>query len=369
MTERIPVRRDLTHTILSVLLIGLLIASTLYVLRPFLIPLIWATIIAVSTWPILQRLQKRLANKRFLAVLVMTAALILVVLTPLTLAVLTIGNNARNITAQVKSFDPFSLAWPPVWLSRVPLEGKKLADRWKALAALNPAERSARVSPYAEKALRWFVAQAGTTARTSVNFLLTMVIVIILYAKGETVREWLLRFARRLAGQQGEDAAILAGKAMRGVSLGVVVTALVQAAIGGIGVFLAGVPASGLLTAVMFILCLAQLGPGLVLFPSVIWLYTSGHAFWGTVLLVFSVVACTIDNVLRPVLIKKGVDLPLLLIFAGVIGGLVAFGVIGLFIGPVILAVSHTLLKVWMADDPHLEAAIAAGELDGTSKQ
>jgi len=110
----------------------------------------------------------------------------------------------------------------------------------------------------------------------------------------------------------------------------------------------AGVPAAAVLTAIMFILCIAQLGPVLVLIPAVIWLYWSGQTLWGTVLLIFTIVAATLDNFLRPVLIKKGADLPLLLIFAGVIGGLIAFGIIGLFIGPVVLAVTYTLLGAWV---------------------
>jgi len=273
------------------------------------------------------------------------------VLAPLLLAVLTIARNAENISAQIRSFNAVSLVSPPGWLNGIPLVGKKISDRWTAFAALSPEERSAKVSPYAQKALWWFVARAGGTGVTIVNFLLTMALAIILYAKGEVCRVGLLRFARRLAGVRGEEVAVLAAKAVRSVVLGVVVTALTQAAIGGIGLFIAGVPAAGLLTAVMFILCLAQLGPLLVLAPSVVWLYWSGQPVWGTVLLVFSLVAGTIDNFLKPFLIKKGADLPLLLILSGVIGGLIAFGVIGLFIAPVILAVSYTLLKAWVSQD------------------
>jgi len=190
-----------------------------------------------------------------------------------------------------------------------------------------------------------------------VQFLLTVIIAMILYANGTVVREGVLNFARRLAGRQGEDAAILAGKAVRGVVLGVVVTALIQAAVGGIGLFVTGIPAAGLLTAVIVLLCLAQVGPFLVMVPAVIWLYWSGQPVRGTVLLVFLVVAGTIDNFVRPFLIRKGADLPLLLIFAGVIGGLIAFGIIGLFIGPVMLAVTYTLLKDWVSDDTPEERA------------
>lgn len=351
MGNQMTGRRDIAHTIFSVLFICLLLALTLWILRPFLVSIVWGTIIAVASWPVLEGLQKRLANKRGLAVSVMAAALLLMVLTPLLLAVLTITKNADNISAQVRSFDTLLLASPPPWLKSIPLAGKKIAGRWTAFAALSPEERADRVSPYAQRALWWFVAKAGGTGVTIVDFLLTMIIAVILFAKGEIFREGLLSFARRLAGQQGEEVALLAGKAVRGVVLGVVVTALTQAAIGCIGLLIVGVPAAALLTAVMFMLCLAQLGPLLVLVPSVVWLYWSGQPVWGTVLLVFSLVAGTIDNFLKPFLIKKGADLPLLLILSGVIGGLVAFGIVGLFIAPVILAVSYTLLKAWVSQD------------------
>jgi predicted PurR-regulated permease PerM len=140
----------------------------------------------------------------------------------------------------------------------------------------------------------------------------------------------------------------MAGKAIRGVALGVGLTAVVQSVLGGIGLAVAGVPAAAALTAAMFLLCIAQLGPALVLIPAVIWLFWSGQTFWGSVLLVWTVIVGTMDNFLRPILIKKGADLPLLLIFAGVIGGLIAFGIIGLFIGPVVLAVTYTLLGSWV---------------------
>jgi predicted PurR-regulated permease PerM len=351
MKANIPVSRDITHTILAALCIGILIVSSFWVLRPFLISIIWAALIVVATWPILTWLETRLGGRRGLAVAMMTAAMLLVVFVPMMLVVLTIVNNAESITAQAKSLTSLSLSSPPNWIERAPLVGGKLAERWKEFASLTSEERFARVTPYARTVLQWLATQAGGIGMAILQFLLTVIIAMILYARGEIVREGVLSFARRIAGRQGEDVAVLAGKAVRGIVLGVVVTALVQTAVAGIGLFVVGVPAAALLTAVMAILCLAQLGPLLVLIPAVIWLYWSGQAAWGTVLVVFSAVAGTIDNVIRPFLIKKGADLPLLLIFAGVIGGLIAFGIIGLFIGPVALAVSYTLLKAWVSSD------------------
>ena len=143
---------------------------------------------------------------------------------------------------------------------------------------------------------------------------------------------------------------ILAGKAIRSVALGVVVTALLQTVLAGIGLAIARVPYTGLLTAIALVLCIAQVGPALILIPAIIWLFATGHKGLGAFLLVWSILPLTVDNLVRPYLIRKGVDLPMWLIISGVLGGLLAFGVIGLFIGPVVLAVTYTLMESWVAD-------------------
>jgi predicted PurR-regulated permease PerM len=347
MSEKKP-PFDLTHTILAVLFIGILIVSTFWVMRPFLMALIWAAVIVVATWPTFEKLKARLGGRHGLAVAAMAAAILLIIIVPITLAVVTIAGYIGNMSARVDTLSTLSLAAPPDWVSRIPLAGEKIAARWREIGALSAEDRTAAIAPYVKPAAQWVMAKAGSIGMTMLNFLLTVIIATILYANGMTVRKGILAFARRLAGHRGEDVVVLAAKAVRGVVLGVVGTALIQAALGGAGVFVTGVPAAALLTAVMLMLCLAQLGPFLVLIPAVIWLYWSGHPVAGTVLLVISIVAGTIDNVVRPFLIRKGADLPILLIFSGVIGGLIAFGIVGLFIGPVVLAVTYMLLKEWV---------------------
>ncbi len=219
---------------------------------------------------------------------------------------------------------------------------------WAQAAAEGSKGLIAQVAPYADDIAKWFVGQAGSVGLVFAQFLLTVILAAVMYAGGETGASAVLRFGRRLAGVYGEDAVILGGLAIRGVALGVGVTAVVQSVLGGVGLAIAGVPFAGLLTAVMLLLCIAQLGPSLVMFPAVAWVYWSGAHGWGSFLLVWSLVVVTMDNFLRPALIKRGADLPLLLIFAGVIGGLLAFGLVGIFVGPVVLAVAYTLLQAWI---------------------
>jgi predicted PurR-regulated permease PerM len=340
--------RDLTRTTLGVLFIGVLIVATLWVLRPFIAPTIWATMIVVSTWPLLRWFQARLWRRRSLAVLVMSLLILMLLVVPLMLAIGTIVRHADDIVAQAAMISGFQLPPPPPWVASLPMVGERVAQLWAQAAEAGSAGLLSRLLPYADDIAKWFVSQAGSVGLVFVQFLLTVVLAAVMYSGGEAAAMAVRRFGRRLAGVHGDNAVILAGQAIRGVALGVGVTAVLQAGLGGIGLGIAGVPFAGLLTAVMLLLCIAQLGPGLVMFPAVAWLYWSGETGWGTFLLIWSTVVVTMDNFVRPVLIKRGADLPLLLIFGGVIGGLLAFGLIGIFVGPVVLAVAYTLVGEWI---------------------
>jgi predicted PurR-regulated permease PerM len=229
------------------------------------------------------------------------------------------------------------------------LIGERVAEQWQTIAAGGPPALAAAVRPYAGSVAAWAIAATGGLGSTIVLIVLTVLLLAILYANGDTAARGVLAFAHRLGGDTGERTVRLAGQAVRSVALGVVVTALVQALLAGIGLWFCGVPFPGLLTAIVFILGIAQLGPLLVLAPAVGWLYWTGNGVWATALLIWSLPVGALDNVLRPVLIRRGVQLPLLLIIAGVIGGLIRFGVVGLFVGPVVLAATYTLAKDWVA--------------------
>jgi len=347
-------RPDLAKITFSVLTIVLLIASSLWILRPFLGATIWAVMVVVASWPALLWFEARLWGRRSLAVLVMVLILLLLFVLPLTMAISTIAANADEVIAWFKlqiSKGPPQL---PDWIASVPFVGPKVTVAWDELVASGVSGIEAKVTPYASRVTGWLFSQAGVVGALSLQFLLTVVIAGLMYAQGESAAVEVRRFGRRLGGARGEDAVVLAGKAIRGVALGVGVTAIVQAVVGGIGLVIAGVPFAALLTAVMFMLCIVQLGPTLVLAPATIWVFWNGSTGWGVFLLVWTVIVGTMDNFLRPWLIKRGADLPLLLIFAGVIGGLLGFGLVGIFAGPVLLAVSYTLVNAWLdgADAP-----------------
>jgi len=344
------VSRDLTRNLLAILVIGGLCGFSFWILRPFLPAMVWATMIVVATWPMMIAVEQRLWGRRWLAVTVMIALQLLVFVVPFSLAVATIVENSERIAGWVRAIAEFRIPPPPDFVIAIPLVGERIAEVWREVIAAGPEELARRAAPYAGRVATWFVSEVGSFGAVALQFVLTIIVAAVMYFHGEGAAQMARDFARRLAGEQGDRTVHLAGQAIRGVALGVVVTALAQSILGGIGLAVAGIPFATVLTAVMFMLALAQIGAGPVLAIAVIWLYWSGSPGWGTALLVWTIIVGSLDNVLRPILIRRGADLPLLLIFAGVIGGLVSFGLVGIFVGPVVLAVTWTLLVAWIAE-------------------
>lgn len=345
------VQRDLTQITIAVVFILLLIVGSVWVFMPFVAALIWASIIVISTYNFMLKLQKILWNKKGLAVTVMVLIILMVILVPIAIVVGTVIMNAGEITGWINSLSDLRVQTAPDWMAGIPVVGSQLVNGWNQLASLNNDEIMKKIIPFLDDIVKWFAAQAGGFGLFMIHFLITVVICGILYSKGEIAVKGIRKFAVRLAGERGDAIVTLAGQAVKAVTMGVVITALIQSILGGFSLAICGVPRAGLLTAIMFVLGLTQIGAGPILIPAVIWKYASGDPVWGTVLLVLTIIVGGSDNFIRPFLIKRGADLPILLIFAGVIGGLIAFGIVGLFIGPVILAVTYTLLKAWVNEN------------------
>jgi predicted PurR-regulated permease PerM len=341
---------DLPRAMMQVLALGALIFSALWLVSPFLAPLAWAATIVIATWPLLLHAQDLLGGRRGAAATLMTLALLLLVVAPLATGITALVGNTDQIVEWSKSLATMTVPQPPGWLVSLPMVGAKIGGRWQEIASLTPDQLAERLAPYGQSLALWTVHQVGSIGLLLVQFLLMVVIAAILYTNGEGAAAFAVRFARRLAGDQGEESMVLAASAIRGVALGVIVTAVLQTSLCGVGLVIAGVPFASILLAAIFVLCVAQVGPHLVMLPATFWVWSTAGKTWGIAFLIWSIACGVMDNFVRPVLIRRGADLPLLLIFTGVIGGLLAMGVIGLFLGPVVLAVGYTLLQEWVAE-------------------
>jgi len=343
---------EVARLIFLIICIGLLIAGSFWILLPFLGALAWATMIVTATWPILLKVQQGAGGRRWVAVAVMTVVALAAFIVPVIAAVSTLLGAADRSPALLRDLVAHGLGAPPEWIARLPGVGARIAAKWTELSAGGPEAVVDALRPYARSAAASVLALTGGAGAMVLQMLLTIVIAAILYSGGETAARGVLAFAHRIGGERAEDTVKLAARAVRSVALGVLLTALIQSALAGVGLWVSGVPHPGVFTAIAFVLAVAQLGPLLVLAPAVFWLYWSGQPVWGTALLIWSLPVIALDNVLRPILIRRGVELPMLLIIAGVIGGLIGLGVIGLFVGPVLLAASYTLVRAWIAEVP-----------------
>jgi predicted PurR-regulated permease PerM len=352
-----PAYRDLTRIVFGVLLIGALLAGTFWVMKPFLLALVWASMIVVATWPALQKLERAVGGRRWLATAAIVLLMLLLVVVPLVAAVAAIVEQATRL--QDIKVAELHIPAPPDWVAGVPVVGAKVASEWSALAASTPEALVAKVSPYVGPVAAWIAAQAGNVGGFAIHLLLALALCGVLYMTGETAARGVRRFARRVHGERGDQLVLLAGASIRAVALGIVVTALVQTTLAALGLWAAGVPYVGAIAALILVFCIAQLGPSLPMLGAVAWLFYADATVAASLLLVWTVVVASLDNVLRPILIRRGADLPLLLIMAGVIGGLLGFGLVGLFVGPVILAVAYTLISAWVdeQDQPRLPAS------------
>ncbi|AKC32103.1 AI-2E family transporter YdiK [Candidatus Pantoea carbekii] len=337
---------DLPQLLFSIMFILIMVIACFWVVKPFILGFTWASMVVIATWPLMIRLQYLLWGRRLLAIIVMTILLLLLFIIPIAVLVNSLIDNS---TLVINWISQGHLSLPQLnWLSDIPMIGQKLHFSYHRLLNGGSIAIIQHLQPYLGRTTRFFFAQAGNFSRFMIHLALMLLFSVLLYWRGEHVGYGIRHFAYRMGGNRADATVLLASQAIRAVALGVVVTALVQGILGGIGLAISGIPYSTLLTVLMILTCLVQLGPLVMLIPAIIWLYWIGDTTWGTVLMIWSCIVGMLDNILRPILIRMGADLPTILILSGVIGGLVEFGMIGLFIGPVVLAVSYRLLSVWI---------------------
>ncbi|REG49799.1 putative PurR-regulated permease PerM [Paraburkholderia sp. BL6669N2] len=352
---------DLARIVLAVGTLLLLIGGSLYIVHPFVPALIWGTTIVVTTWPLMLRIQPWLGGRRGLAVTVMLLLEIVVICIPTYAAVSTLAGHTADIMNFVEGLPGYALPSPPHWLGSVPLMDR-VTDEWQKLSDAGPGGILAKVEPYAAVVAKWLLLQMGLVGSFAVHLILMLIVCGLLYGQGEAAVALATALALRVAPGNGANIIHLTGQSIRAIALGVVVTALVQASLGAVGVWLAGIPFAGVLSALMLVMCLIQLGPLLPMLGCVIWLFMHDAQLTASVLLVWTIAVSALDNILRPILIRRAVALPMVLILSGVLGGLIAIGAVGLFIGPVILAVTYHLLRAWI-DQP--DKLVAQGNQDG----
>jgi predicted PurR-regulated permease PerM len=322
----------------------------LMVLRPFLSSLLWAAIIAFSTWPAFRLVRDRLRlSPTWAAVLMVTAEMLLVGL-PIVLAAPTNREEVDRLRAQVEALLTVGMPGLGERLTNLPFVGPYLRD-WLGGLELDLSGLTSLLRPY-----------AGTIASAALSILLAvlsglaeLILAILLafffYRDGEAMARRLERVVGRLAGERAQQLVLLTGNVTRGVVYGLIGTAVVQGAMTALGLWIAGVPQPVLLGVVAGVISIFPVGAPLVWIPATIWLFVEGRIGWGIFMGLYGAFGISsVDNFIRPMMISRGADLPLLLTLLGALGGVFAFGFLGLFLGPVLLAVGYTLVLEFGAE-------------------
>lgn len=333
----------------GVVLLGVLVVGCLIVLQPFLSALLWAIILTYSTWPIYRRLLAWLGDRVTLAASLMTLLVAVVLVVPLALLGVTLADHVAGVFGLIRLLLQEGLPAPPAWVRNLPLMGQDIETYWLSLTHDGTAVAAA-VEPYLGRARDWALRGGAGIGAAALELTLSVLACFFFYRDGRDAAAQLAAMTKRLAGGRGEHLLEVAGSTISGVVYGILGTAIAQGMLAAIGFWVSGVPGALLLGFVTFIFSFIPAGPPLVWIPATIWLFYTDSPGWGTFLAIWGLFAVSgIDNVLRPYLISRESRLPFLLVLLGVVGGILGFGFVGIFLGPVLLAVAFTLLKEWTA--------------------
>lgn len=332
--------------LVQILLLALLGAG-LWVMAPFISALLWGAILAFASWPLMRLLTRALGGRETLAASLLTTAWILIVALPLVWLGFNLADHIRDATAFVRDVQVDGLPDAPAWLGGIPLVGERLVSWWQSLDQQGAA-LLASVKPHLGQVGNWLLARSAQIGSGVLELTLSLVFVFFFYRDGPRLSAFVLRLLHRLMGDRAEYYLELVAGTVQRVVNGVIGTAAAQGVLALIGFLIAGVPGAIVLGLVTFMLSLIPMGPPLAWIPATGWLVWKGEygiavflGAWGTFII------SGVDNVLKPYLISRGGNLPLVIVLLGVFGGLIAFGFIGLFIGPTLLAVGYSLLLDW----------------------
>jgi predicted PurR-regulated permease PerM len=339
--------------ILTLVVLGVLIAGCYLVLAPFITSILWAAILCVTTWPLFVRLRARLRDSASLAAGVMVLTISLALLAPFVIVGATIAENFDQVVAFTQRMLATGPPDPPAWLAGIPLVGTQLTAYWSTFAHDTTA-LIAELSKHVEPLRKFALASGAAVVSGLLQLALSIVLAFFFYRDADAMIVRMRAAVTRIAGHHGDHLTQVAALTTRGVVLGILGTALVQGTLMAIGLALAGIKAAPLLGFVTFLLSPIPIGPPLVWIPAGLYLWFGvGEIGWGIFVLVWgTLVVSMVDNFIRPLIISHGSDLPFILVLIGVLGGVAAFGFIGLFLGPVLIALGYMLLRQWAIEAP-----------------
>ncbi len=339
-------------------LIGAIVVGCGFVLRPFVSAILWAAILCFATWPLYELFRRRLRGRHTLAAALTTAVLALVLIIPFVVVGLTFTDTIHSGLKWLGDRKQAGIPEPPAWLNSVPLIGERITQSWSDYVA--DAESTLEEwKPWLNEGGRWLLGHTVDLAKGLMHLVLSVLIAFFFYRDGEGLVAQLREGMQRISGDSAQRLVDVVKTTVQSVVYGVIGTALAQGIVAGIGFAIAGTPAPMLLALLTFFLSFLPFGPPIVWIGASIWLFAMGKIGWGIFMVLYGLLVISIvDNIIKPIIISRGSKLSFIVMFIGVLGGVTAFGFIGIFIGPTLLAVGFSLAHEILEQRRHISSSV-----------
>ena len=349
METHLPLKK--IEPIAGMAIISLIVVGCFIILRPFVSAILWAGILCYSTWPLFIRLANLLRGRRRAAAFLMTLIVTSILVVPFVIVGIKMAGNISQAFDFIKACMIDGPSDPPEWLQNLPLIGTDISAAWHDFSR-EPEELVAVIKDFFARSKGWFMQRGIDLGHGILQLMLSVFVSFFFYCHGEKMIARFSIWGKRIVGDSAQRIFHIIGSTIKSVVYGLLGTALAQGILAAIGFSIAGIPSAFLLGLVTFFLGLVPVGPPFVWVPTTLWLFYTGNIGWAIFMGIWGLLVISgVDNILRPYLISLGSKLPFILILLGVIGGMLAFGFIGLFIGPALLAVGYSLIKEWSASD------------------
>ncbi|MCE9615809.1 MAG: AI-2E family transporter [Lentisphaerae bacterium] len=337
------------EAVASIAVVVLVILGCLLVLRPFVSAILWAGVLCYGTWPIFLRLNRFFRRRRTLTAAVMTLLISIVLVAPFVLVGVTLASNVSRMEDWFRYLQNNLPHEAPAWVGGLPVLGPAIENSWTQIV-LDTERTSGLIKDAVLEAGKWGLRHGLDFGKGIAQMVVSMLVAFAFFREGERLIARILVGGHRIAGESVQRHLTLVGRTIRSVVYGVLGTGLAQGIMAGLGFWIASVPSPFLLGLITFMVSFIPAGPPFIWVPAAIWLFAGGHTGWAIFMAIWGLIAISgIDNVVKPYLIMYGSNLPFVTILLGVIGGVIAFGFIGLFLGPVLLAVGHALIREFTA--------------------
>ena len=340
--------------VIRLALIALIVAWSIMIVAPFVGIILWAIIISVSAFPAFLRLSTGLGDRDGLAAIIFVVLLLMLIIGPIAAAIPGLTDSVRDLASQIQS-DSLAIPGAPDRVRQWPMIGEQVFLAWQQ-AATNLTELLARFQPQLRGASVSILSTVASVGVAVLQLVAAIIIAGVILTNHTRAAALANQLAHRIAPESRERYVSLTENTVRGVTMGVVGVAIVQAILAGIGFAIIGIPAAALWAAICLVLAIVQISIAVIIIPIAIYVFSNHELLPALLFMAWNIPVLALDNVLKPILMGRGVDAPMLVIFIGAIGGFISFGFLGLFFGAVVLVIAYDLLVAWL-DEISVNAA------------